>query len=774
MSNENWRPGQTVSLDLTEINPYKKQTYSEFGNGGGYRETNRLPTFDSSDHTMAQTFKAMIINSMPAQYEKVRRHLDEGYQKTLQTIETDINSELTVSGHSNEGLQKTIQTLTRDKAILTYLIQNRHAQLLTAQQQANDFSGNDPLTLNHEQLRNVTTTRFVRDPSQFNQSTAFLLKTYASSAQAAYKARLLTTAIQILQNKSNSLDANLASLHAQEQARLAAQQEAQRRTQIAAQQHAQAARVKAEAERQAQAARARAEAEQQAKAARARAEAEQAAKIAAQIAQAEHDAKEQERWEAERKKVKEQARKREAEKQASRRRKQGLASNVAAEFDSMLRRFVQNRPEEIGEKLLWMENRYQELHAKYLAVSKAENEVGGFYRAPGKENRWIALKNAQNEIETLIRWKHNIEKVQIPPVSSAILAARPLVITADGLIAGFEGSPFSVGSALDTLRNLRTALIGGPPSTFLAAVFYSPTLGNGEIQRNPLIVTIPLTQLDRHKTHERIGRPATFYGLSSRVTSSAQGDHTQLVLESTRYSFPVRVRQAVLDPTTNRYTFTTEGLVPITLTWTPDSAPAGTTPGNTGSPVTESGIRIYLGARITQIDAQRDDHPVCNHDDPDDYILEFPIESGIESVYLMATRGGPRYEPGTATGRGQEVGDNWLGNATQPIGSPVPAQIADQLRGQDFRNFDKFREKFWRAIASDSALSAQFGNVNLEEMRSGAAPYTELNDSVGGREKYELHHKQRIADNGAVYDLDNLTVLTPQAHIKLHKRDIQP
>lgn len=209
------------------------------------------------------------------------------------------------------------------------------------------------------------------------------------------------------------------------------------------------------------------------------------------------------------------------------------------------------------------------------------------------------------------------------------------------------------------------------------------------------------------------------------------------------------------------------------MTWTPKTPPGDDIPSTTELPATDSGTRIYPGARVTQIEGRLDEHPACEIDDPDDYILTFPIESGIESIYMMATRGGPRYEPGTATGKGQEVGENWLGGATQSSGSPVPAQIADQLRGQDFRNFDRFREKFWRAIASDSSLSGQFGNVDLEEMRNGAAPYTDLNDNVGGREKYEIHHKQRIADEGAVYDVDNLTVLTPKAHIELHKSGIQ-
>ncbi|MBC3272895.1 S-type pyocin domain-containing protein [Pseudomonas sp. SWRI81] len=770
MSNQNWRPGQPVSLDVTEVNPYEKQTYSEFGNGGEYRETSRLPTFDISDVTMARTFKNMIIGSLPARYEKARRHLDDEYKKTLQTIETDINSELTASGHSNEGLKKTVQAITRDKTIVTSFIQIRYAQLLTAQQQANEFSGNDPLTLNHEQLKSITTIRFVNDPAQFDQSAAYLLKTYASSAQAAYKARLLTTAIQILQNKSNSLDAYLASLHAQELARLAAQQEAERRAQIATQQQAHAARAKSEAERQAQAAKARAEAEHQAQAARVRAKAEDAARIAAQIAQAEHEAREEALWKAEQTKVKEQARRRDAAKQAARRRKQAVASKVAAEFDSMLGQFIQNRPEGIDEQLGWLKDKYQKLYTADRAISKAESDVGDFYRAPGSGKRWSALNNIQEEIKELTRQKYNIDKVQIPLIDSTGTAGRSLVITADGLISGFEGSPFSFGKALDSLNGLRTALAKGPVSAFLASVFYIPTLGNGELQRNPIVLTIPLSQFYPEREYSPLGRSTLLYWLRHRVLSSAKGEHTQLYLESPKKSFGVRVRQASLDSQTKLYTFTTEGLIPITLTWAPASPPGVELLNNTDLPATDPGIRIYPGARVTQIQGRVDEHPSCDFDDPDDYILEFPIESGIESIYMMATRGGPRYEPGTATGTGQGVGNNWLGSAAQSSGSPVPAQIADQLRGQEFRDFGRFRESFWKTVAADELLRRQFGKVDLQQMANGAAPYADPLETVGGREKFEIHHNHRIADGGEVYDLENLRILTPKAHIELHKK----
>jgi hypothetical protein len=376
------------------------------------------------------------------------------------------------------------------------------------------------------------------------------------------------------------------------------------------------------------------------------------------------------------------------------------------------------------------------------------------------------------QIEAALREKYQIENVNLSTASGDEASVRPLLITPDGLIEGFEGSPFSLARSIETLRPASL----NPLGIFLASIFYTPTLGNGELQRNPVVVSIPLSQLasgtdnpvnlkDKSETH-----------LPLRVLSSARGDDTQLYLSNTGESLStlVRVRSANFEPTTNLYTFTTEGFLPRTLTWTPNSTPGKDAIGSTELPSEQNDIKIYSGARVTQLEGRTDEHPSYDEFDLDDYVLIFPDDSGIDPIYIMLSRTGPRYEPGTASGFGKAVGENWLGSASTSSGSPIPSQIADALRGQDFRNFDKFRERFWKEVASDLMLRGQFGKVDLEQMTNGAAPYAEPLDSVGGREKIEIHHKQRITDGGAVYDLDNLSILTPKTHIELHKKgDLQ-
>lgn len=99
--------------------------------------------------------------------------------------------------------------------------------------------------------------------------------------------------------------------------------------------------------------------------------------------------------------------------------------------------------------------------------------------------------------------------------------------------------------------------------------------------------------------------------------------------------------------------------------------------------------------------------------DFDDIILVFPPESGLKPLYVMYRS--PRNMPGTVSGKGQNVGNNWMGGASTGDGAPVPSQIADKLRGKTFGSFDSFRRAFWKAVADDSALSKQFSEADINQ-----------------------------------------------------------
>jgi hypothetical protein len=69
----------------------------------------------------------------------------------------------------------------------------------------------------------------------------------------------------------------------------------------------------------------------------------------------------------------------------------------------------------------------------------------------------------------------------------------------------------------------------------------------------------------------------------------------------------------------------------------------------------------------------------------------------------------------------------------------------------------------------DSDLSSQFSNSNIDRMLDGFSPHPRVVDQVGGRKIFELHHEKEISRGGAVYSVDNLSVLTPKRHIEVHK-----
>ncbi|HGJ5874978.1 MAG TPA: HNH endonuclease signature motif containing protein [Arsenophonus apicola] len=130
----------------------------------------------------------------------------------------------------------------------------------------------------------------------------------------------------------------------------------------------------------------------------------------------------------------------------------------------------------------------------------------------------------------------------------------------------------------------------------------------------------------------------------------------------------------------------------------------------------------------------------------------------------------PRYLPGGVTGNGKEITGNWLDRAGEELGAPIPSQIADKLRGKEFASFDQFRKTFWQEVAKDPELSRQFDPGNLATLKNGRAPFVRKVERAGKRIKAELHHINPIKNNGAVYDVDNLSVVTPKRHLEIHSK----
>ncbi|WP_369403350.1 HNH endonuclease signature motif containing protein [Pseudomonas parafulva] len=102
-------------------------------------------------------------------------------------------------------------------------------------------------------------------------------------------------------------------------------------------------------------------------------------------------------------------------------------------------------------------------------------------------------------------------------------------------------------------------------------------------------------------------------------------------------------------------------------------------------------------------------------------------------------------------------------------GVPVPAQIASKLRGKKFSSWGSFRRRFWQMVGRSHLFEGQFQLAELLAMRRGRAPTARHAEQVGARKKYEIHHVERIADGGEVYDVDNMIIVSPIFHIQAHQ-----
>ncbi|KXK68820.1 colicin, partial [Pseudomonas monteilii] len=155
----------------------------------------------------------------------------------------------------------------------------------------------------------------------------------------------------------------------------------------------------------------------------------------------------------------------------------------------------------------------------------------------------------------------------------------------------------------------------------------------------------------------------------------------------------------------------------------------------------------------------------------DDYVIIFPADSGLAPIYVMLRN--PRNLPGVASGNGVITPDRVLDAATTAAGAPIPAKIAERLRGRRFARFDRLKEAIWMEIATDEVFSRHIMPAILDDMRRGLAPFAKRDQRVGKRVKLEIHHKHEIAKGGAVYDFDNLVFMTPQVHINHHRGNNQ-
>ncbi|PYB90272.1 hypothetical protein DMX03_07675 [Pseudomonas koreensis] len=408
-----------------------------------------------------------------------------------------------------------------------------------------------------------------------------------------------------------------------------------------------------------------------------------------------------------------------------------------------------------------LEEEQARLAAEALERKRAEEQAA--LEAEAEARRVAEEKRRQDTSgghSSLLRFQGNTSHAQLVFATSA-----GAVAIADNLMAGFAAS---IRSAVAGLSGLAAGTASGL-MVGVSAFVYSPVLGNGELPERfllslPLADLLPgqLPDLDRLASERaRLNLPVR---LSARPLTGSLAELLVVPVAGTKRPSGVRVVAAGFNAGNNTYSATLTDIPPTTAVWTPAVTPADS---STLFPIENPSPPRYIGGNLVPIEGRIDAYPGRGNIRFDDFILVFPPESGRPPQYVMFRD--RRNDPGVASGHGAPVAGGWLGAAAQGDGAPIPSHIADQLRGRQFNSFRAFRETFWKAVFNDEKLADLFNETSLNEMKKGKAPIVRMNDSAGARVKYELHHKVGLAEGGDLYNADNINIVTPKAHVEIHK-----
>lgn len=381
------------------------------------------------------------------------------------------------------------------------------------------------------------------------------------------------------------------------------------------------------------------------------------------------------------------------------------------------------------------------------------------------------------------------DKLQSPDVqsvrgisASAITMAVPLrwsAVSGGSVALGSDiASALSsyISSALAELRAVAAASLAGPVAVTIAGLLYSKEVGAGSdiVLGRDISALMPADSFSLPDTaalnHAADTNGSVPMSVRGRLVLREDGTlETQLVRTQVAGSVPV-VR-ALLDKDTGYWGYKLPAMADIpgqTILVSPSDAPGANGPLTLSGPVPLPERILHTGDQISAPkNLSATITPIADELDFNDIILVFPSEAALKPLYIMLRS--PRNMPGTVDGKGQQAGDNWLADVDKDDGVPIPSQISDKLRGKTYSSFDAFRNAFWRAVAANPEMSQQFEQNDLNTMKKGRAPFVRKSERVGKRVKVELHHKHEISKGGDVYNVDNLSAVTPKRHIEIHK-----
>lgn len=225
----------------------------------------------------------------------------------------------------------------------------------------------------------------------------------------------------------------------------------------------------------------------------------------------------------------------------------------------------------------------------------------------------------------------------------------------------------------------------------MAVSSFWPKLNNGERQASfaiPVAELSPPLAVDWQAIAAAKGTVDLPYRLK---TLNVDGSIQIIAVPTEPGSAAVPVRALTLDSASGTYKYTTTGPGGGTILVTPDTPPGQIDPSSS-TPAVPHGPLIMPGTLLIPKEPQIESYPELEQREFNDGIYVYPEDSGIPPLYIVYRD--PRDEPGVATGNGQPVTGNWLAGASQGNGVPIPSQIADQLRGKEFKSWRDFREQF--------------------------------------------------------------------------------
>jgi len=668
----------------------------------------------------------VMVFEIVSEYETDKESIDQVYAAKQRSLKGDLDEQIQKLAGNLDGLLQE-QILERQANAAQHLLQQKSSELPTAQTTAGQFYGGSPFGKSANDYLGV-----LLRPHGFSDPRQSWLESY----RAAYEANLLTSSVDYLTSRSKGLA--VARQNARRQAERATKKE-QRREQrlhnvelrllnLDQARHKHASSLQALEEHLQRFTRYEAETPPTS--------AEEIQQAITQLLEA-RNALRTARFETE-----------------------SHALRLGVERQVLQAELSFSPPEADRARI----NEQLEQSAQAIAAHTAEKPELNRITEDGSDRAMTAVDNAQRELARLAALDGS-EAHQRPVtfnLSTGTLLQPQVITPAASSMAAFIGVRPALKTALQAVR----PLLKGTPRAFVevaSLLLFSLRLGHDERYG----LSIPFTDLrvdvDWQEVLNHVGES---FPLPMRLISEliGQNAHVQIVpTDSEDISAQVPVRAAIWDQERGAYSFTSDGPGAITVLWTPEVEPGD---NSTSLPVETQPERLYPGFISVPSTPKLLTFPTASDLHFSDYIVTFPADSGLEPVYIMFKS--PRDYAGASTGSGRDVSD-WGGAVYSPSGAPIPTRIADQLRGKVFSRWGKMREAIWKAIAKDPELSKNFTEVNLNKMRNGGSPFAETG-FAGNKRVLELHHVHPIAEGGAVYDLDNLAIMTPKAHADAHKK----